>query len=76
VKEALEYIIKGIVKNPQDVKIVELEEEGMKVFELFLNEEDIGQVIGKDGRTIKSINILLNALSGPKSEKYVLRVIR
>lgn len=75
-KEALEYIIKNIVKNPQSVKIIELEEEGTKVFELFVDTEDIGQVIGKDGRTIKSINILLNALSGPKSGKYVLRVIR
>jgi len=76
VKEVLEYIIKGIVKNPEDVKIVELVEENSKVFEVFLNDEDVGQVIGKDGRTIKSINILLNALAGPKNEKYVLRVIR
>ncbi|HEW91278.1 MAG TPA: KH domain-containing protein [Thermotogaceae bacterium] len=75
-KEVLEYIIKGIVKNPEDVKIVELVEENSKVFEVFLNDEDVGQVIGKDGRTIKSINILLNALAGPKNEKYVLRVIR
>ena len=75
-KEVLEYIIKGIVKNPEDVKIVELVKENSKVFEVFLNDEDVGQVIGKDGRTIKSINILLNALAGPKNEKYVLRVIR
>ena len=75
-KEVLGYIIKGIVKNPEDVKIVELVEENSKVFEVFLNDEDVGQVIGKDGRTIKSINILLNALAGPKNEKYVLRVIR
>jgi hypothetical protein len=76
VREVLDYIIKNIVRNPEDVKIIELEEDDSKVFEVFLNEEDVGQVIGKDGRTIKSINILLNALAGPKSEKYVLKVIR
>jgi len=36
----------------------------------------VGQVIGKDGRTIKSINILLNALAGQKEEKFILRVQR
>jgi len=75
-KEALETIVKGIVKNPDEVQILETEEEGNVVFELGLNSEDVGQIIGKNGRTIKSINILLNSLAGAKNEKFILKVKR
>ncbi|MFP4461999.1 MAG: KH domain-containing protein [Thermotogota bacterium] len=75
-KEALETIVKGIVKNPKEVDIYETEEEGNVVFELALDPEDVGQIIGKNGRTIKSINILLNSLAGPKYEKFILKVKR
>ncbi|OAA20343.1 hypothetical protein DU53_08075 [Kosmotoga sp. DU53] len=62
-KEVLEYILKGIVKDPSSVEVVEtVDENGTKVYEIHASEEDIGQIIGKDGRTIKSINILVNAL--------------
>ncbi|RKX51448.1 MAG: hypothetical protein DRP25_04225, partial [Thermotoga sp.] len=50
-KEVLEHILKGIVKHPEDLVVMEFEEEGKKVFEIIVNEEDVGQVIGKDGRT-------------------------
>ncbi|MEA1883795.1 MAG: KH domain-containing protein [Thermotogota bacterium] len=75
-KEALETIVKGIVKNPDEVDIFEAEEDGNVVFELVLNPEDVGQIIGKNGRTIKSINILLNSLTGAKTEKFILKVKR
>jgi len=74
VKALLEHILKGIVKNPEDVVVVELEEEGKKVFEIVVNEEDVGQVIGKDGRTIKSIKILLSSIA--EGENFTLRVVR
>lgn len=73
-KALLEHILKGIVKHPEDVVVVQLEEEDKKVFEIVVNEEDVGQVIGKDGRTIKSIKILLSSLSG--GEDFTLRVVR
>lgn len=75
-KEALRYIIKGIVKHPQEVEIEQTQENGNEVFDLNIHSDDVGQVIGKDGRTIKSINILLNALAGQKEEKFLLRVQR
>jgi hypothetical protein len=75
-KEALETIVKGIVKNPDEVDIFETEEDGNVVFELVLNPEDVGQIIGKNGRIIKSINILLNSLAGAKNEKFILKVKR
>ncbi len=74
-KEVLEHILKGIVKHPEDLVVMEFEEEGKKVFEIIVNEEDVGQVIGKDGRTIKSIKIILSSLSDG-TEEFTLRVVR
>jgi len=74
-KEVLEHILKGIVKHPEDLVVMEFEEEGKKVFEIIVNEEDVGQVIGKDGRTIKSIKIILSSLSNG-TEEFTLRVVR
>lgn len=73
-KHLVEYILKGIVKHPEDVIVVEFNEDGKKVVEIVVNEEDVGQVIGKDGRTIKSLKILLTALLD--NENFILRVIR
>ncbi len=75
-KEALECIVKGIVKHPQEVDVCETAEDGNVIYELSINTEDVGQIIGKNGRTIKSINILLNALAGQKEEKFILKVQR
>jgi len=73
-KQLVEYILKGIVKHPEDVVVVEFDENGSKVVEIIVNEEDVGQVIGKDGRTIKSLKVLLAALLD--NEDFTLRVIR
>ncbi len=73
-KALLEHILRGILKHPEEMAVVELEEDGKKVYEIIVNEEDVGQVIGKDGRTIKSIKILLSSLSG--GEEFTLRVVR
>ncbi|RKX49029.1 MAG: hypothetical protein DRP25_06595 [Thermotoga sp.] len=64
-----------MVKHPEDLVVMEFEEEGKKVFEIIVNEEDVGQVIGKDGRTIKSIKIILSSLSDG-TEEFTLRVVR
>jgi predicted RNA-binding protein YlqC (UPF0109 family) len=73
-KQMLEYIVKGIVKHPEDVVVVEFDEANGKVLEIVVNEEDVGQVIGKDGRTIKSLKVLLSALFDV--EDFTLRVVR
>ncbi|QTA37744.1 KH domain-containing protein [Thermosipho ferrireducens] len=73
-KELLEYILKGIVKHPNEVVVMEFTEDGKKVFEISVNSEDVGQVIGKDGRTIKSIKILLSSVSDESN--FILKVVR
>ncbi len=73
-KDLLEHIIKGIVRHPENVVVMEFEEDGKKVYEIVVSEDDVGQVIGKDGRTIKSIKILLSSIS--EGEEFNLRVVR
>lgn len=76
-KDFLEKILKGIVKNPEKLEISERKETDNKIiYEIRAAEEDIGQIIGKNGRTIKSINVLLNAFSGGTSSNFTLKVIR
>jgi predicted RNA-binding protein YlqC (UPF0109 family) len=75
-KELLESIIKGIVKNPDKVKILEEKNDDEIIFEIHVDPEDVGQIIGKDGRTIKSINTLLTAAKKNENTKFLLKVIR
>lgn len=73
-KEFLEYVLKSIAKHPNDVVVVEYEEDGKKVFDISVHPDDVGQVIGKDGRTIKSIKILLSSMSD--DSEFILKVLR
>ncbi len=76
-KEVLEHILKGIVRNPDQIAVDQTtDENGNTVFEISAAEEDVGQIIGKDGRTIKSVNVLLNALAGSSKESFILMVVR
>ena len=54
-KKALEYILHSIVENPDDVRIEELEENGITNYAIVVNSADMGKVIGKNGKIIRSI---------------------
>ncbi|MGC8820488.1 MAG: KH domain-containing protein [Fervidobacterium sp.] len=73
-KDFLEYVLKSIAKRPEDVVVVEYKEDGKKVFDISVHPDDVGQVIGKDGRTIKSIKILLSSISD--DSEFILKVLR
>ena len=76
-KEVLEHILKGIVRNPDQIAVDQTtDENGNTVFEISAAEEDVGQIIARDGRTIKSVNVLLNALAGSSKESFILKVVR
>jgi predicted RNA-binding protein YlqC (UPF0109 family) len=62
----LTYLIKSIVKNPDQVQVEEDKFPYASVFRVSLNSEDIGTVIGKRGHTIDAIRTLMNAISGEK----------
>lgn len=54
-KDILEYIIKSIVENDKEVEVTEEEQDGIVNLTVKLNPQDIGRVIGKEGKVIKAI---------------------
>ena len=54
----LEYVVKGLVQNPEEVTITPVEREGTTVYELRLHPQDVGRVIGRQGMTINAIRSL------------------
>lgn len=68
-KEILETLIKNLVDNPNDVVINEKQQERETIFEVKVNEKDIGKVIGKQGRVAKSIRTIMKSVSGKEHRK-------
>ena len=71
----LEFIIKSLVDNPDEVSIESKEREGNLIFELKVSEQDRGRVIGKQGKTIKSIRKLLSAAASGSERRVVLELV-
>tara|TARA_B100001179_G_scaffold232769_1_gene227085 strand:- start:19630 stop:19932 length:303 start_codon:yes stop_codon:yes gene_type:complete len=69
-QDFLEYIIKGIVDNPDDVKVTKTVDDMGVLLTLDVNPEDMGQVIGRQGATAKSIRTLVR-VCGMKSQARV-----
>ena len=69
-KQVLETIIKNIVENQDAVSINEIAEEGKVIYEVKVSEEDMGRVIGRQGKIANSIRTFMKAL-GAKDKKRV-----
>jgi predicted RNA-binding protein YlqC (UPF0109 family) len=74
-KELIEQIAKAIVEKPVAVQVRDIEGENAVVIELRVAKEDIGKVIGKNGKTITAMRTILNATRAQKSKRQVLEVI-
>ncbi len=74
-KEFIEYIVKNLVDHPDDVKIEEVEGSRTTVFELRVGQGDLGKVIGKEGRTAKSLRTLLAAVAARQGKRAVLEIL-
>jgi predicted RNA-binding protein YlqC (UPF0109 family) len=70
VKELVELIVKSLVDNPDKVKVTQLDGEQSSIIELTVAPEDMGKVIGKQGRNAQAIRIVLGA-AGMKLKKRV-----
>jgi hypothetical protein len=71
----LEYVVKGLVKNPEEVTITPVDRNGMTIYELRMDPSDVGRIIGKDGRTINAIRSLLTAGSARKGLRCMLEIV-
>ncbi|MBI3330301.1 MAG: KH domain-containing protein [Nitrospinae bacterium] len=74
-KELIENIAKAIVDKPEQVHVSGVEGENSIVIELRVAKEDIGKVIGKNGRTITAMRTILNATRAQKEKRHVLEVL-
>ena len=64
IDEALEHLIKGIVDNPAEVAVAEKNGRRGLTYEVRVHPEDIGKVIGRNGRTAKALRTVVSALAG------------
>ncbi len=74
-KEIVELIAKALVDDPEQVRVLEIESDRTSVIELSVAKEDIGKVIGKQGRTAAAIRTILNGSSKKIGKNCVLEIM-
>ncbi|MBG0777870.1 MAG: KH domain-containing protein [Desulfovibrionaceae bacterium] len=74
-KDLVEYIAKSLVDDPDAVKVSEVEGEQTSVLELKVAKEDLGKVIGKQGRTARAMRTILGAASTKARKRTVLEIL-
>jgi predicted RNA-binding protein YlqC (UPF0109 family) len=68
--ELVEYLVRSIVESPDDVEIEEYEEDGELVLEIKVADDDLGRVIGREGRVAKAIRTIARA-AGAREDRRV-----
>jgi predicted RNA-binding protein YlqC (UPF0109 family) len=74
-KELVQYLAKSLVNNPDAVEVKETEGDTTSVVELKVAKEDLGRIIGKQGRTAKSIRTIVNAAASRTNRKVILEIV-
>jgi len=74
-KELITYIAKALVDHPEAVEVSEVEGEQTSVIELKVAKDDLGKVIGKQGRTARAMRTILSAASTKVRKRSVLEII-
>ena len=74
-KTLVESIAKALVDDPTQVNVTEETEEDTSVISLTVAKDDMGRIIGKEGRTAKAIRTILNAVSTKDNKKAILKIV-
>ncbi|UCD31476.1 MAG: KH domain-containing protein [Desulfobacterales bacterium] len=74
-KNLVKTIVQALVDHPDQVVITEIEGQQITVLELKVAKEDIGKVIGKQGRTAHAIRSILGAASAKAKRRAILKII-
>ena len=74
-KDLIHRIIQALVDNPEQVEVLEIQSQNVTVYEIRVAKADIGQVIGKQGRTARAIRHILSAASGKVKKRTVLEIL-
>ncbi len=74
-KDLIDYIAQALVDFPEQVNVTEVEGDQTTVLELRVAKEDIGKVIGKQGRTARAMRTILIAASAKIKKRTVLEIV-
>ena len=74
-KELVRFLARQLVNNPGAVEVTETRGDAATLLELRVAKEDLGRVIGKQGRTAKSIRTILSAVAARKNIKVTLEIV-
>ena len=74
-KELLTYIVQNLVDDPSQVSVTERKADGETIFEVRVADGDMGKVIGRQGRIVKQIRILMRAVAQRKGKKISVEII-
>jgi len=74
-KDLVHHIVQALVDHPDQIEIDEVKGEQVLVIELMVDKEDLGKVIGKQGRTAQAIRTLLNAASAKLRKRVLLEIL-
>jgi predicted RNA-binding protein YlqC (UPF0109 family) len=75
VKELVERIAKSLVDNPDKVQVSQLDGEQSSIIELKVAPEDVGKVIGKQGRNVQAIRVILSAAGMKLKKRFILELV-
>jgi len=75
VERLLEYLARALVDQPDDVSVEAFEEEDALVLELTVAEDDVGQVIGRRGRTISALRTVMRACGAASDQRVLVDVV-
>lgn len=74
-EDVLEYVAKQLVDNPDDVEVVVSDGDRNTLLELHVNDDDLGKVIGKRGRTAKALRTLVKAAASLDDENVSVEIV-
>ena len=74
-KDLIKYIAQALVDSPEQVEVAEVEGNQTSVLELKVAKEDLGKVIGKQGRTARAMRTILSAASAKVKKRTVLEIV-
>jgi predicted RNA-binding protein YlqC (UPF0109 family) len=74
-RELIDYLARGLVDRPEEVEVEEVSEPDAIVYELKVAVEDLGKVIGKQGRTAKALRTILSAASAKSRRRVILEIL-
>jgi uncharacterized protein len=74
-KELLEYLARGLVEQPDEVRVAEVEEEGATVLELSVGPDDYGNVIGRGGRTASALRAVIKSAGAKRNRRVFVDIV-